>query len=136
MFWRRTRYLRLTKLGRVDFSEIEKLLNTLINTDEDYCDDPEDIDGGRIANKMADSFELDDLEAKGFLEGDTDGQRTMVETVVPPINTSRSKIYDSLVDINIDWNNFQELKLILYSIDFCGYEKLPFDQLEKRMDRF
>jgi hypothetical protein len=64
------------------------------------------------------------------------GRTTMVDTVIPPINTSKSKIYDSLIDINIDWNNFQELKLILYSIDFCGNEKLHYHQLEKRLPQF
>ena len=42
---------------------------------------------------------------------------------------------DSIDNINIDWNNFQELKLILYSIDFNGNEKLSYDELYKQFPR-
>lgn len=79
-----------------------------------------------------DSFEMDELDAKKYLSEDESYASPMRIAKVPELSTAKSKIYDSLIDINIDWNNFQELKLILYSIDFLGAEKLRYEQLERR----
>lgn len=38
---------------------------------------------------------------------------------------------ETIHDLNIGWDNFQDLKLILYSINFYGKESIPFSALEK-----
>lgn len=85
---------------------------------------------------LDDSIELDDGEANRYLD---DEDRLAIKASKTHLSqmetfaTSKSKIIaESLIDIDIDWNNFQELKLILYSIDFYGQEFLPFKELEKR----
>jgi hypothetical protein len=110
-------------------------LNTLINTDDNLDEDSDGLDENAARFRTADSFEIDELEAKLYINDDEPGLRTFRMHAVPEIHTAKSKIYDSLVDINIDWNNFQELKLILYSIDFLGGERLRYDQLERRTVR-
>lgn len=121
--------------------ELEKLLNTLINADQEIEEEvippyDDEIPIAERKRRLDDSIELDDGEANRFLD---DEDRLAIKASKTRLSqmeafaTSKSKIIaESLIDIDIDWNNFQELKLILYSIDFYGQEFLPFKELEKR----
>ena len=124
--------LEKDRLGKVAFSEIEKMLNTLINKDDSFSDHSRGSQGNGkpMQPTLNESLELDPEEAVKYQDSicttpirDSTAQKSI---------GGKSRIYESIVDIDIDWNNFQELKLILFSINFNGNEKLRFEELEKR----
>lgn len=43
----------------------------------------------------------------------------------------KSRQLESINDLNIGWDDFLDLKLILYSIEFGGKEKIHFTVLER-----
>jgi hypothetical protein len=116
--------------GRVAYSELEKLLNTLINDEDSFEEAQREFNTGGRHPALIHSIEMAPEEAAEYLEDDDSQVKKSISISSTP---GKSKIYESIVDIDIDWNNFQELKLILYSINFNGNEKLKFSELEKRM---
>jgi hypothetical protein len=116
--------------GRVAYSELEKLLNTLINDEDSFEEAQSEFNTGGRHPALIHSIEMAPEEAAEYLEEDDSQFKKSISISSTP---GKSKIYESIVDIDIDWNNFQELKLILYSINFNGNEKLKFSELEKRM---
>ena len=44
----------------------------------------------------------------------------------------KSRQLESINDLNIGWDDFVDLKLILYSIGFAGKDKIHFTALERR----
>lgn len=52
---------------------------------------------------------------------------------IPVLDYGREKVISSVQELNIGWNNFSDLKLILYSINFGGESEISVEQLKKRM---
>jgi hypothetical protein len=112
----------------VVYSEIEKLMNTLVNSqkspgsrDSVKSDDP-------VKPALNDSVELTSEELEKYTAD------LRAPDPRPLFSSSKSKMFESIVDISIDWSNFQELKLILFSIEFGTKNTIRFSEVEKRRD--
>jgi hypothetical protein len=101
-------------------------MNTLVNSRKspDSRDSVKSEDPVKPA--LNDSVELTPEELKKYTSDlPSPDQR-------PQISSSKSKLFESIVDISIDWSNFQELKLILFSIEFGSKNTIRFSEVEKR----
>jgi len=93
---------------------VSKLLNTLVrNLLDDDCDD----------------YSEDDVEDNSREEQFQQAKAALT------IDTNRARTINSINQLCIGCDNFQDLKLILYSINFYGEDSITFNQLGKRRTR-
>lgn len=92
---------------------------------DDYSDDDNLMDQG------SDSEEREVEEFKNFKSYVEEKDDSLNQ--IPVLDYGREKVISSVQELNIGWNNFSDLKLILYSINFGGESEISVEQLKKRM---
>lgn len=102
---------------------MEKLIETLYRNLYDEADDYENYSGD-----MPQDYEQNqDFVNLGEQE---DRQAHMTDDL--RFDSIKSRQLESINDLNIGWDDFVDLKLILYSIEFAGKDRIHFTTLERR----